>query len=327
MNAITNRKSWNGFVALALLGALLAGCAQPGGAGEEDELRGTITISGAWALYPMVVRWGEEFHALHPGVEFDISAGGAGKGMTDVLSGAVDIAMVSRAIAQAESDQGAFWVAVVKDAVVPVVNANNPHLARIQAQGMTQATFESIWTGGIATWGEALGDPSITDEIHVFTRSDACGAADTWAAYLGGHRQEELQGVAVYGDPGVASAVAQDPLAIGYNNLNFAYDLASGQPVAGLQVVPIDTNGDGRIGSDESFYATQSALIAAIGDGRYPSPPARPLHLVTLGTPDGLTLAFLRWVLTDGQAFVTESGYIPLTAEQLQAELVKLPQD
>ncbi|MGZ3495749.1 MAG: hypothetical protein ACXWM6_17285, partial [Thermodesulfobacteriota bacterium] len=35
------------------------------GAGDRSkgmgELRGTIRVSGAWALYPMVVKWGEEF--------------------------------------------------------------------------------------------------------------------------------------------------------------------------------------------------------------------------------------------------------------------------
>jgi len=32
----------------------------------------TITVSGAFALYPMVIRWGEEFTKLNPGVQFDI---------------------------------------------------------------------------------------------------------------------------------------------------------------------------------------------------------------------------------------------------------------
>jgi phosphate transport system substrate-binding protein len=64
--------------------------------------------------------------------------------------------------------------------------------------------------------------------------------------------------------------------------------------------------------------------MAAIADGRYPSPPARGLNLVTKGRPGGLALTFIRWVLTDGQVFVEETGYIPLTEAQLQAELAKL---
>jgi phosphate transport system substrate-binding protein len=164
------------FLAAALLSLLLGGCGNTGKSGDE-KLSGTLTISGAWALYPMVVQWGEEFQKVYPDVQFDISAGGAGKGMTDALSGAADIGMVSREVKQEELDQGAFWITVVADAVLPTINASNPQLARIQAQGLTRADFEAIWMGKAKTWGDVLGDPSITDEIHVYTRSDACGAA------------------------------------------------------------------------------------------------------------------------------------------------------
>ena len=62
------------------------------------ESKGHITISGAWALYPMAVKWAEEFQKVYPGIKIDISAGGAGKGITDALSGSVDLGMVSRDI-------------------------------------------------------------------------------------------------------------------------------------------------------------------------------------------------------------------------------------
>ncbi|MBN1582735.1 MAG: substrate-binding domain-containing protein [Anaerolineae bacterium] len=313
------------FLVVTLLGLLLSGCgktAKPG----SNEMNGTLTISGAWALYPMVVQWGQEFHKAHAYVQFDISAGGAGKGMADALAGASDIGMVSREIKPEEIDQGAFWVTVVADAVVPTINANNPHLAKLQAQGLTQTDFEAIWMGQAKTWGDVLGDASITDEIHVYTRSDACGAADTWALYIGNHQQEDLQGVAVYGDPGLAEAVAKDPLGIGYNNLNFAYDINTGQPIAGIQVAPIDVDDNNSIDDQENYYADKQGVMAAIADGRYPSPPARGLNLVTKGKPTGLTLAFIRWALTDGQEFAEATGYIPLTETQVQAELAKIDQ-
>lgn len=314
----------NPLVVVALLGMLLGGCQPATVQPREGELRGTLTVSGAWALYPMMVRWGEEFQAQHPGVRFDISAGGAGKGMTDVLRGAVDIAMVSRGVHPEEVIQGAWWTAVTMDAVVSTMSGDNPHLARIQEQGLTRGVLEAIWTGKVKTWGEVIRDSTISDEIHIYTRSDACGAAATWATYLGGNTQEDLQGVAVYGDPGLAEAVSQDPLGMGYNNLNFAYDADTDRPVAKIQIVPIDLNENGQVDEDESFYATKSDLTVAIADGRYPAPPARDLYLVTLGAPDGLTKAFVEWVLTHGQAYVEEVGYIHLGQAQLQAELEKL---
>ncbi len=311
-------------VAALSTGLLLSGCGKATPQAGEGELSGTISVSGAFALYPMMQRWSEEFHKLHPYVQFDISAGGAGKGMTDALGGAVNIGMVSRSIHQEEIDRGAFWVAVVMDAVLPTINVNNPYLTQIQARGVPSTTFEAIWLGQITAWGQVIGDESVTDPIHVYTRSDACGAADMWAAYIGGHKQEDLQGIGVDGDAGLATAVAQDTLGIGYNNLNFAYDASTGRPVAGLAIAPLDINANGRLDADEAFYDTRADVMAAIKDGRYPRPPARPLNLVTLGRPTGLTRAFIEWVLTDGQAFVEETGYVPLAPEQLQEQLAKL---
>ncbi len=310
---------------LALCQPILAGCGtqQTGGA-AGGELKGTITASGAFALYPMMVQWGEEFSKLHPGVQFDISAGGAGKGMTDALNGAVEIGMVSRAITPEEEAKGAYWIAVTKDAVFPAVNARNPVLADLLAKGITQETFIGIYiTGDVTTWGQVVGRPEVTDPIHVYTRADACGAAEVWAKYLGDKKQEDLRGIGVSGDPGIMEAVIKDPLAIGYNNLNYAFDPKSGVPVAGSAVAPIDVDGDGAARGSE-LLQTKAAAVKAVAEGAYPSPPARLLNLVTRDKPTGLTAAFIAWILADGQGLLDEVGYVPLTPEQLEASRQKL---
>ena len=80
---------------LALLLSNLLGSYQTFG---QDKLEGRLSFSGAFALYPMAVKWAEEFKKANPEVKIDISAGGAGKGMTDVLNNMFDIGMVYRDI-------------------------------------------------------------------------------------------------------------------------------------------------------------------------------------------------------------------------------------
>src|SRR5688572_12197492 len=93
---------------------------------SNDNLEGTISLSGAFALYPLANIWAEEFSKIHPDVRFNISAGGAGKGMSDALSGMVDLGMFSREVKEEEKQKGAWWIAVSRDAVLPTVNAANP---------------------------------------------------------------------------------------------------------------------------------------------------------------------------------------------------------
>lgn len=290
----------------------------------KDGLIGSITISGAFALYPLAVKWAEEFQVLHPNVHIDLSAGGAGKGMTDVLADVVDLGMVSREVYPPELEKGALPFASAKDAVVITINADNPLADKLMRHGISQEAAAKIWiTGEYTTWGQVLGSDDKTP-IHVYTRSDACGAAETFALWMG-KKQEDLLGTAVFGDPGLASAIQADKLGIGLNNIGYAYDEKSRKPNQGLMVCPIDRDNDGVITSDEYFYDTKDDFIAAVAEDKYPSPPARDLYLVSHGTPKSpVVVAFLEYVLTDGQKQNVPVGYISLNEEKLQAGLEKL---
>lgn len=305
---------------------LSVGCNSPEGGrrNKKGELKGTISISGAFALYPMTVKWAEEFQKLNPAIRIDISAGGAGKGMTDVLSGMVNLAMVSREISQSEIDQGAWFLAVTKDAVLPTVNNQNPVLDDLLKKGFTREIFQEIYLNSKThTWGEFIGSPD-QDRINVYTRSDACGAAEMWGRYLG-KNQESLLGVGVFGDPGIADAVKNDKYGIGFNNVIYAYDIKSRRKYEGMEVIPIDLNGNRVIDPDEDFYGSLEAIMNAIQTNKYPSPPARDLYLVSKGKPtDPVIIAFLSWILAEGQKFVNEGGYVQLPDEKIINEKLKL---
>lgn len=282
---------------------------------------GELSLSGAFALYPLAVQWAEEFRSIYPDVRVDISAGGAGKGMTDALAGVVDLGMVSREVYPPEEAKGAVGFAVAKDAVAATVNAANPKIKELLERGMTREAAIKIWiTGEAKTWGDVLGTDDDTP-LHVYTRSDACGAAETWALWLGG-KQEDLFGTAVFGDPGVAAAVQKDIYGIGFNNIGYAYDNDTHKPNDGILVMPIDIDGNGRITPDERFYETKDRFIEAIAEDKYPSPPARDLYLVTKGVPtDSVTVAFIKYVLGKGQEKNVPAGYIGMSEEKVQRSL------
>jgi len=290
----------------------------------EKGLEGSLSISGAWALYPMVLRWAEEFKKVYPRVRIDVQAGGAGKGIADVLAGVVDVGMVSRDIHPVEVEKGTLAIAVCKDAVVPTISQKNPFRRQVLEKGVAKEICIMIWiTEEAGTWGQLLGNDAKAP-LHVYTRSDACGAAETWAAFLG-KRQEDLKGVGVYGDPGLAEAVRRDPLGIGFNNINYAYDAKTKKPVLGIAILPIDLNGNRQIDEEENFYQSRDAITQAIARGAYPSPPARDLYLVTKGKPEkALIITFLTWILEEGQQYVSDTGYIELSPEKLAEGLRKI---
>jgi phosphate transport system substrate-binding protein len=289
-----------------------------------DDLKGNISISGAFALYPMTVRWAEEFQKQYPQVQIDISAGGAGKGMADVLSGMVDLAMFSREVSTQEEEKGAWKIAVAKDAVFPTINSDNPAMDQVLKKGLTKEQFRQLFTGeDQKSWNqfEGISNP---DKINVYTRSDACGAAAMWASFFN-KEQEDLRGTGVFGDPGMADAVKKDKNGVGYNNLIYVYDMKTNKPVEGLKLIPVDLNDNRVIDPEENFYNTMDDAMEAIQLGTYPSPPARDLYLISKGYPTNtLVKTFLGFILTEGQKFVSEGGYIKLDENKLHLEKARL---
>lgn len=297
---------------------VLSGCV------SKKQKENTISLSGAFALYPMAIKWSEEYKKEHEEVRFNISGGGAGKGMADALAQTVDLGMFSREIAEEEIRQGAWWVGLCKDAVLPTISASNPYFDLLKKRGITRQEFVAIFIDGtVKDWNEILtNQPSV--KMQVYTRSDACGAAGTWAKYLGA-KQESLIGIGIHGDPGLAEAVTKDVSGVGFNNTAYIYDITTGKKHPGIEVLPIDLNENGVVDADEEFYDSFEMILQAISEGAYPSPPARELYLVSKGKPSKpATVEFLKWVVTTGQKYVKEAGYVPISQEKLDHYLEKL---
>ena len=261
---------------------------------QQQELRGTISLSGAWAVYPTAVAWAEGFKKLHPRVNIDISAGGAGKGVADAIAGLIDIGMVSRDPDPSELNKGITAIYILKDAVYPVVSDKNFFLEDLLKKGIKKQIFSDIYvTGTAASWNQAV-KVKKNKPIHVYTRSDSSGAAASWAAYLG-KKQEDLKGVGVYGDPGLLAAVKNDPAGIGYNNFSYVF-MPEGGLIPGIRLIPIDANENGIADADE-VYDTKEKAIAAISAGRYPA--ARKNYFFVKGKPSALVKAFIQFALSE----------------------------
>lgn len=311
----------------ALLTLSTAGCHSSATDQEQQTkgMTGEVAISGAFALYPLVIQWSHEFMKDNPRLHIDVSAGGAGKGVTDVIVNMTDFGMLSRELDDAERAKGVVPFAVAMDAVVADMNSSSPYAQQMLRRGLTREKARLLWDGSHEhlTWGDLL-DTDDPTPIHVYTRSDACGAAETWASFFG-LTQEDLVGTAVYGDPGIAAAIQKDPAAIGFNNIAYAYDATTRKPNEGLLIIPIDFDESGSIEDDERFYDSLDTLMNAISTGAYAAPPARMLYLVSKGSPRNPgAKSFLRFVLERGQSLNAKAGYVALSEERIAEELQRL---
>jgi phosphate transport system substrate-binding protein len=278
----------------------------------ESELKGSFLISGAYALYPLISRLADEFMLIHPGVKIELKRAGTGEGITDLLTGKCQLAMISRPLTDEEINAGIWVIPVAKDGVAPIVNQKNPHIERILDQGISPDEFIQIFTSGIQlTWGEVLGD-NAKDKITVYIRADESGAADIWAGFIY-KKASDLKGIGVTGDDEMIKGIQDNSLAIGFCNFSYAFDTATGERTRDIQIVPSDLDFDNKIDRVEVPFSSLAEAHRSLWLGFFPDQLCRELTLGSAGKPtDPVIVEFLYYVLGDGQSHVKKSGFCPL---------------
>jgi len=288
---------------LACLPLISAGC-QAGRTSAEAASGGARSLviqdKGSDTLVNLALAWAEEYMRAHPEMSISVTGGGTGTGITAMLNGTADIANASRSMKPEELDTAAknglkpVELTVALDAIAVVVNPENP------VSELTLQQISDIYTGKITNWKEVGGDDR---PIVLLSRESNSG---TYVYFLEnvirmGKKSDLLfssDTLLMPSSQGISSEVRQNPNVIGYDGLGYV------TPDQKVVAVARDETGP---------YVLPSA--STVNDGSYPI--SRPLFMYTPNEPAGQVKAYIDWILTDGQAKVTELGFVPLYTEAL----------
>ena len=287
---------------------------------REGMLAGNLTSVGSDTLGNLMAVWGENFSRQYPGINVQIQAAGSSTAPTALAAGAAQLGAMSRPMQIAErqlfEDRYGYpplAVPVALDALVVVVNQDNP-LPGLNVEQL-DAIFSVTRNCGSPASPTHWGDLQLTQpgwaarSLERFGRNSASG---TWGFF----KQQALcngdfrNDVGEYpGSAAVVQAVAGTLNGIGYASAGFH--------ISGVKTVPV-----ARSGSD--WIAPTSDNIRS---GLYPY--ARPLYIYVNKQPgkplEPLTATFLRLALSaEGQAKVSQSGYLPLSEAQRRQALALL---
>ena len=222
-----------------------------------------LVLTGSSTIAPLVLEMAKRFENLQPGVRIDVQSGGSSRGVVDVRSGAAQVGMVSRALKADESDLAAHMVAL--DGICLIVHRRNPIAALQDAQ------VKAIFTGRIRDWSE-LGGAGRT--ISVVNKAEGRSTLELFLAHFG-LRNSEIRPAVVIGDNAQGiKTVAANPGAIGYVSIGAAaVEAGLGTPIRLLPMAGV------------------AATVGELRAGRFAL--ARPLNLVTRGTPTPVARRFI----------------------------------
>lgn len=267
-----------GAVVLLLVAACGSGASNPpagatsgASAAAVNCVAGSITTSGSTALQPLVDAAAKQYQTACSGATVNVQGGGSGTGLTQVLQGAVQIGdsdvLAGSKLATPDANslvdhvvarQG--WIMVTNDSVTGVTN-------------LTTQQATDIWTGVTTNWKQ-VGGPD--QAIVLIIRPASSGTRATFKQIvLGGKDEAAGQALTEDSNGAVTTAVQQTPGSTSV--IGFAYYAANKANLNGLQLDGIDASVDNM---KSGTYKLQ-----AFG------------HMYTKGQPDGLTKAFLDYML------------------------------
>lgn len=248
---------------------------------NSASLKGSIQIVGSTSVQPLAEELAQAFMVKNPGIKIFVQGGGSGAGITAAIKGAANIGNSSRELKPEEAAAGIHETIIAKDGIVVIVHPSNP------IKNLSIEQIQKIYLGEINNWKEVGG---LNMRIALVNREAGSGTRGAFEELVMGKTAGKMSNHSlVQASTGaVQQTVVITKEAIGY------VSLGSLDPKAVKMILT-----DGVAASEKNITNKTYKLW-------------RPFLMLTKTAPNGVTKAFLDWVLSpEGQKIVAQD-YIPV---------------
>ncbi len=281
----------------------------------------TLDIQYSPELYPLINNWVNEYQAVKP------SAGINAIELPDLFYPEDNVLrFISGEAAEANMQTSDWRVVVGHDAIVPIINMENPLLKEIDAQGITAEKLALLFNNSDElNWATLLDDVE-RQPLHFYMLDDE-SVKHGVANYINSE-SDLIQGKQVSNSEELISAIRKDEYAIGFCRLKDIRKGNSNEWVENIKLAPLDKNGNRRIDNFENIYHTPNAFARGVWIGKYPSSLCGNIYAVSKRKPtDDLAIQFLTWILSDGGQFLNAYGYSDLASAEKEEYIALLMPD
>ena len=308
-------------------------------------------INGAGASFPFPIysKWFSEYKKVKTDVEFNYQAIGSGGGIRQLIKQTVDFGASDAPMKDRDMKKAAWpvhHIPTVLGAVSVVYNVSELNAKGLKLDGMTLA---NIFQGKITKWNDAAiaklnsGITLPNKDILIVRRADGSGTTSIFSDYLSsvspdwkkkigvGKTLRWPSGIGAKGNDGVTNMVKQTDGAIGYVELAYALknnltSVALKNKAGEYQLPTVDGVSRSAAGLKDFSGDMRVSIVNAPGKGVYPISAFTYILLPVRKTDKKLSevKTFLKWALSDGQAFAPKLHYAPLPKKLVKALQPKL---
>lgn len=273
-------------------------------------------------LYNLSIKWAEEYNKVYPDKKIKVTNVSDSK-MAGSLIEKGNNGFVSSAYYSEVNSESLWKVIVGRDVIVPVINSKNPYLNEISQHGISPEALASFLNNKDSkNWGTLMKNNQ-NSPVHYYWINDE-SVSKGLAGFLKTDPTKQ-EGIKVETGESMIAAIQKDPLAIGFCKMVNIIDFNKQTIAANIKLLPLDRNGNGMIDYNEKIYDDFNGFSRGVWIGKYPKTLFSNIYSVSLNPPNNETeIAFMKWVLTDGQQFLYNNGYTDLLASERLSTVDKL---
>ena len=266
--------------------------------------------------------WTDEFCSLNPNVKIEV-INATVSSMTNILIKGRNLCFSSNENYSLVNDELIWKVVIGRDVIVPIININNPFLDEIYKLGISTEEFAQFFKNPEKqNWGTLLNNGQNVPVNYYMINDESINSG---VAIFLNLNQNVIDGIIAENVEELVSSIQKDPYAIGFTRLGNIFDMSNQSIVENIELLPIDKNGNGEIDYVEKIYDDLNVLSRGVWIGKYPRALYNNIYSVSHTKPTNeIEMAFLKWVLTDGQQFMNPNGYsdLVLTERQTKVDLL-----
>jgi len=269
-------------------------------------------------LYDLVVMLEEEYTGIYPEVKASVVNVPVDL-INSKLSTNESIGFLSKEYLPDINNNSEWKMSIGREVFVLVVNHENPFLEKINTRGISLEKLIAAFNGEAnPAWGTLLGNEKEIQPVNSYWLND--GSTRSYLKGLFGTNQFGASGHETSDADELINKIHDDKYAIGFCRLAYILDNDNQTIDERIKLVPVDVNGNNTIDYFEDIYGSYNDFARGVWIGKYPRELCGNIYTISGIQPSNSgQLAFMEWVLTDGQQYLYPNGYSELlSSEKIQ---------
>lgn len=253
-----------------------------------------VVIESSRFAVPLAEKWAEEYEKVNPGVDIVLIKG-------NPSDDEVDLSLSSLGN-----------IPAARFALLPVTNVDNPNLKELNRKKLNSKDISELFFVGNVLESSA-GSNNTEFDLTVYSGNNSDSFAEAFASHFG-YMKADIKGKRISGDDiFLVNAIQKDNEGVAFNNLSYIFDVETRNLKEGLAIISLDIKNEhikvlGEENIDKAIDLLENESISLI--------PIETFGFIS-EKENNEAARFLDWVLTEGQKYNKEYGFLRVSHEHL----------